>query len=219
VAQISASVGRKPPEVTLGPLPKLTKPPQRPAFYVWLPVSVQYAELSRLLTSQLAEHPLPPLGGTSIAVSQVQLWSRGGLLFVGLKVAADRPRIKGWIYLQGRLQVDAAGTISVRDLDFTLATKDGLANTANSLLHSALVGSISDGINQVLESETLTKAEDGAKDALNLLLQNVRLATGVFLRASVDSARVVGVYGTEAGLELDTQFDGTASVMVTTLSF
>ncbi len=43
--------GRKPADVSLGPLPKLTKPPQRPAFYLWLPVSVQYAELSRLLSS------------------------------------------------------------------------------------------------------------------------------------------------------------------------
>ncbi len=103
------------------------------------------------------------------------------------------------------------------DLDFTLDTKDGLVNTANSLLHSTLADSLRDGINDVLQSEAGTKAEDAARDGLNLLPQNVRLANGVFLRASVDAARVVGVYGTEAALELDTQFDGTASVMVNTL--
>lgn len=221
VAQISGSVGLRPPNVTMGPMPSLTRPPQRAAFHIWLPVSVQYAELGNLLSAQLVGHPIQPLGDDAkVMVSQVQLWSRGGLLFVGLKVSIDRPSVTGWIYLQGRLQVDSvAGSISVSDLDFTIETKSGLVNTANTLLHSALATSLSNAINKVLEAEAGTKAEDAAKDGLNLLLQNVRLANGITLRASVDVAHVVGVYGTEAALELDTQFDGSASVTVDLLSF
>ncbi len=217
VAQISASLGLKPPVSTLGPLPRLTKPPQRAAFSLWLPVSIQYAELARLASAQLRE-PIQA-GTTRVTVKQVQLWSSGGLLFVGLNVTTAQPNIRGWIYLQGRIGADPAGRVSVQDLDFTVDTKNGLVNTANTLLHSVFAQSLSDGLNRLLEEHAGPKAEEAAKAGLNSYLGNVRIAEGITLRAEVQGARVVGVYGSDAALELDTQFDGTASVVVETLAF
>jgi hypothetical protein len=220
VAQIAGFVGSRPPDAVLGPLPNLTKASGWGTFHVWLPVSVEYAELARGLSAQLADHPLEMTqNATKLTVSQVQLWSSGGLLFVGLKVAAKNPDVTGWVYLQGRIQIGSGGVPSVQDLDFTLDTKNVLVQAANGLLHTTLTTWLDDAINTVLTAHAGPDAEGRLKDQLNAALQNVGLADGVSLRVTVDGAQVVGVYGSDAALELDTQFDGTASVSVNALAF
>jgi hypothetical protein len=219
VAQIACFVGSRPPDTPLGSLPNLTKTGQWGAFHVWLPVSVEYAELGRALSAELAQHPFElTQNSTKLTILQVQLWSHAGLLFVGVKVAAKNPDIAGWVYLQGRLQFDG-GVPSVRDLDFTLDTKNGLVQAADGLLHSTLASWLGDSVNSVLAAHAGPDAADGLTKQLNTALQGVRLADGVTLRVNVDAAHVVGAYGSDAALELDTQFDGAASVSVNALAF
>src|SRR5262249_13709667 len=57
IAQVQCSVGRRPDDRAVGPMPNLTRSWSPGSFHLWLPINLEYAELNRYLSAELASHP------------------------------------------------------------------------------------------------------------------------------------------------------------------
>jgi len=126
------------------PLPPLRISDSDPVINVSLPIVASYDELSAQLNSRLAGRRYP-LGGHDLNLKSVSVYGTSDTLVlqtnVGLQGFAEAT-----LYLTGVPQYDVTNrVVSVRNLDYTVATKNILVKLADWLLHSEFL--------KVLQSE------------------------------------------------------------------
>jgi hypothetical protein len=132
VASPELTMGQHPTNEA-GPFPAITHTPRDPAIHVTTLGTVTYDEAQKKCAMKVVGRKFRyPLG--RIVVTDVKIYGSENDAVVA--VCLRRP-FRGTIYLSGKPVYDPdSNDLSVPDLDYTLATRDVLINTADWILHT-----------------------------------------------------------------------------------
>jgi len=173
-------------------------------FHVALETEIPFERISRELTERQKEKSYS-LGGT-VHINGVRMYASGASVILEAEVAGDR---QGTLYLSGMPYYDAGKRmLTVHGLDYTLATRDVLARSADWLLHS--------GIREKIAEQAqwpLAERLDAARELLTRAL-NRDINSRVSLTGSVTRIEPVAAGVTPGSLKAVFRVDGTAEFKV-----
>ncbi len=125
-------------------------------------------------------------GKREVIILDVNVYGQDGYVVVSLDLTGA---YRGKIYVVGRVHYDSASaTISLEDLDFDLATKNKLHNTAEWLLHGIIISKVKPFLRfpikeMILESQLM----------IQKMLCNQEVSKNVFVSGTIDTLSVGGV--------------------------
>ncbi len=211
VAQPAVTSGARPSPVTT-PLPALdvsTSATQGDRFSLTLDATVTFAETTALVAQEFRGRTME-LDGHHALVREVRVRGNGGALLFELDVTFQDGPFDGTpatLYLAGLPDYDAAReALVVRDLDYTLETRNTLLQAGEWLLR----GSLREGLARRASfplGDRLRRLRDNAQRALTR-----PLGAGSQLRGELTGLRPVGAYVTDGGVIVRVQTDGRAEV-------
>lgn len=205
------SVGPKPQALQALQLPPYQEEPQTfEGFLINIGAKISYDEAERIARSTLQGETFT-YGKRSVTVEDIQLWGLEDKVIVNTKLSGS---YTGDIYLEGRPVFDLKkNAIELRDLDYTLGTKNFLFKSAGWLLKGSIKNRIQDNMNFLLESNLLA-----SREMMQQQLNGYVLAPGVQMQGKVDELTIRDVYVLEEGLRADVLLSGQLKIMVEQLS-
>lgn len=204
------------PEVTVGPkpqayqaqaLPPFQEEPQTfEGFIINIGATITYEEAERLARSSVVGQTYD-YGKRSVTVEDLQLWGREDKVIVNTKLSGS---YEGDIYLEGRPVYDLKkNVIELRDLDFTLGTKNFLFKSAGWLLKGPIRNQVQKNMNFLLDANLRE-----SREMLQQQLNGYVLAPGVQMQGQVDELNIRDVYVLEEGLQADVLVTGKLKIVV-----
>lgn len=187
------------------PLPALRAGSVPAGFHVTADLAVTFAELERRSRDGLLNKPLKS-GGNTVTITSLDVYGAGEKLVVGLGLVGD---LKGTVYLVGTPAVDPArGILYVRDLDFSLETRQALLAAANWLNHEGFRREVSEAARVDLSSR-IAETRTSIIGALNR-----QLSPGINATGAVSGLHAAGVYVTADGVLARIVVDGALKLTV-----
>jgi hypothetical protein len=189
------------------PLPSLlmTPVPQENGIHIALESLLSFDFLSNELTKRLEGRAYSANGGTVI-VEKVRLYGSGGSVVMAVSVKGT---VKGTVYLTGMPVYDeSARSISLRDPEYTVETKQVLVKVAGWLLHTKLREGLAERATWYV-GDRIDAAKALLSDALNR-----NLSRHVRISGKVLSLRPVAVGMTATSIKAVIVADGTAEMNV-----
>ncbi len=130
-------VAGKAPQVISRSTPSLTLEavPQGKGFHLALETEISFAFISRELTERL-KNKIYAMGNRSMKIEGIRVYASGDSAVLEVRISGDR---EGTLYLSGIPHYDA-GTrkLVIRNLDYTVATKNILVKAADWMVHTEL---------------------------------------------------------------------------------
>jgi len=205
------SVGPKPRALQALQLPPYQEEPQTfEGFLINIGAKISYDEAERIARSTLQGETFT-YGKRSVTVEDIQLWGREDKVIVNTKLSGS---YTGDIYLEGRPVFDLKkNAIELRDLDYTLGTKNFLFKSAGWLLKGSIKNRIQDNMNFLLDSNL-----QASREMMEQQLNGYVLAPGVQMQGKVDELTIRDVYVLEDGLQADVLLSGQLKIAVQDLS-
>jgi len=195
------------PPAPAQPLPALTltKVPPEKGFHIALESELPFEYLGNELTKKM-EGRVYPAAGETIVIENVTLYGSGNAVVIAVRVKGT---VRGTIYLTGAPAYDeSARSFSVRNLEYTVETKQVLVKAADWLLHSRLKDSLAKRTTWFVGDRI-----DAAKDLLTNAL-NRKLNEHVGISGSISSLRPVSVGITKNSIKAVLVADGAAELNV-----
>ena len=201
------SVGPKPQALQATTLPPFKEEPQTfEGFLINIGATISYDEAERLARESLVGETFTS-GKRAVTVEDISLWGQEDLVIVSTKLSGS---YNGEIYLQGRPVYDLNdNAIELRDLDYTLDTRNFLFKSAGWLLKGTIKNRIQDNMNFLLESNIKE-----SKKLMEQQLNNYQLAPGVRMTGRVDELTIRDVYVLREGLSADVLLSGAIKIDV-----
>jgi hypothetical protein len=199
VAGLPALPSRPLPDVALIPAPRET------GFHVSLETALPFD----LLTAELSKRfeGTPYVGHReSVVIKKIRVYGSGEAVVFAITVKGT---VNGTVYLSGNPEYDSSTrSLFIRDLDYTIETKQILKKVADWLAHSEMRESLEKKATWYIGDRI-----DGAKDTLSTAL-NRNLNDLVSMSGNIEAIRPVyiGVYN--AGLRAVLEADGKAEMRV-----
>ncbi len=176
-----------PPAPTPAPLLELTiEPALSPLFHVLLPVGVELSALNSSLQNQLPKTPIDLGSGVTLAVHSLSLYAKSGQLYLKAEVEADNvplaTKASGTIFLKCAIAYDAsAQQLRLRDVDFSVETKNMLAQAAAWLVKDTICRRLQDDVKLNVNDEL-----EKAKRDINTRYASVNLGPGAKLNPHLE---------------------------------
>jgi hypothetical protein len=150
------------------PLPPLQIANNPPGLNLELPVSISYDALSDYLNHRLAKHRYP-YGDRAVEIDSISVYGTSEKLVVQVDGSVSGVA-QATLYLTGRPEYDSLRKIVyVKDLDYTVETKNVLVKLADWLLHQDFQKSL-EGEAQYPVSDRIDEIRGKASAALNRTL-------------------------------------------------
>lgn len=203
----SVVIGNKPGFVNPSPLPLFTrKPDTYEGFLLNIGTEISYDEAESLAKQQIVGETYT-YGRRSVTVEDIELYGQGDQVIVNTQLSGS---YNGNIYLQGRPAYNARrNTIELKNLDFTLDTRNFLFKSAGWLLRGPIRNGIEDNMNFLLDANLAYTQE-----MLQNQLDNYLIAPGVKLRTSVNELGIREVLVVPNGLYADVFLTGDLKIVV-----
>lgn len=192
-ANTETAFGERPAPPPARPLPNLVSSPTVPDnFKIGLVADLSHAEALRLASENILGKTFN-YGSYAVTVHSLDLWGDEHELIIKAGLSGS---LNGFIYFRGLPYYDAATqTISLKNFDYDLETRNVLFKTASWLLQGRLSRSFQEaftfGVGPQLEA---------AKAAMQGFLNKNQLAKGVTLQGRLDSLTPDQVYLTPTSL-------------------
>jgi len=193
---------KRPGPPTATELPSLNaRPVGDPNFSLAVPVSVRLSEVKLPGKDKNGSFEVPLRTG-SVKVTDLRLNGDNGRLVVSAYIDASHPTVnrsvRGRIYLVGRPELNAASmTISAKDLNYSLETRNVLARAANWILRPALVNEFR---KRAVFSFADSRAQFLARANAQIGQARTRLPEGLGTNLSVRELNLVGLVVDEGWL-------------------
>lgn len=200
-------VARPAPPASAQSLPTLTLTPVPPekGFHIALESELSFEYLGNELTKKMGGRAYPA-NGEAIVIENVTVYGSGNAVVIAVRVKGS---VRGTIYLTGvPLYDESARSFALRNLEYTVETKQVLVKAADRLLHSRLKDSLAERTTWFVGDRI-----DAARDLLASAL-NRKLNEHVGITGSISALRPVSVGITKNSIKAVLVADGTAELNV-----
>ncbi|MDX1939025.1 MAG: DUF4403 family protein [Saprospiraceae bacterium] len=208
------------PKVMLGTKPQSLKPVSLPPFVmrdttesdfsVHINTEVPFAEAERMAKAALLGEIFSE-GKRSVKIEDLQLYGQGTKLIVNTRLSGS---YNGSIYLSGRPFFDASkNAIDIKDLDFTLETRNFLHKSAAWLLKGTLRKRIEENMNFLLDYNL-----NELKNQLQEQLSNHKIAQNIFLDGNLDELYIRDAFLSPESIRVEVAIKGKLNVQVNGLN-
>ncbi|TXK45376.1 DUF4403 family protein [Pontibacter qinzhouensis] len=185
---------------------------------IGLTANIPYEHASKLLQAQVAGQTYKFDGDKNqVTVTNATITPGGNQLILMLdvngktKAGMFTKKIAGKVYLRGTPYYDAqTASIKVRDVDYTLDTKDKLLSTASWLAKNKFVDIIQAQVNIPVQSQ-LTEAQKMLQTTLD---QSGRVHESVLLRGNIREITPDNIYLTPTGIKAVVNAKGTLTATI-----
>jgi hypothetical protein len=140
-----------------------------------------------------------------VKIEDIELYGQGEKLVVDTKLSGS---YNGSIYLSGEPFYDnLTNKVDIKNLDYTLGTKNFLLKTAAWLLKSNMRNQMLENVNFLIEYnlETIRKQAQAQ-------LTNYQIASGIFVKGNLDNLGISDVYLTPRGIRVKLDIKGKIDV-------
>ncbi len=204
------------PQVTLGPRPEnLAAAPLPPLqlqaasgdhFELHLKTEIAYSEAERIARQELVGETFTS-GKRSVTVEDIQVFGSGKNLVVDARLSGS---YNGSVYLEGEpVFNEKKNSIELKNLQFTLNTRNFLFRSGAWLLKSTIRKKIQENLNFLLDYNL-----SDMKEQIQRQLENHQVSKGVSLEGQLESLEVLGVFLTPSSLLLDLGLQGKVKVNI-----
>lgn len=208
------------PKVTIGEKPKRENASSLPPFKIkqvnqddfTLVVStdVPYKEAEKLAKEQLVGDTFTE-GKRSVKVEDLELYGQGNLLIVNTKLSGN---YNGSIYLSGKPFFNPnKNTVEIRDLNFTLETRNFLYKSAAWLLKGTLRKSIENNMQFLLDYNLKE-----LKNQLQKQLTDYKIAQNIFLNGQLNELIIQDAFLAPESIRVDIAIKGKVNLEVNGLN-
>lgn len=205
------SIGDKPVQPAMTPLPpfKYANATQDD-FTLLISTDVPYKEAERLAKSNLAGQTFTE-GKRSVKVEDVELYGQGNQLIVNTKLSGS---YNGNVYMSGKPIFDPKkNTIDIKDLNFTLETRNFLYKSAAWLLKGTLKNQIEKNIDFLLDYN-LTEL----KNQLQSQLKAYKITNSIFLNGQLNELSLQDAFLAPESIRVQVALKGRLQVQVNGLN-
>ena len=213
----STIVVQSAPEVKLGVLAPEKRPVQSlplfqysdleaEDFEIHLRTAVTYEEAERLAKVQLVGETFEQ-GSRSVTIEDIELYGNGDNLVVNTKLSGS---YDGEIYLTGRPVYNRRkNAIDIKDLKFTLETRNFLVKSAGWLLKSTIKKKIQENMDFLLDyNMTEMKAQFQEQ------LQDYKVTEGVVINGFLEEMNIENAYLAPEAMQVELVLRGNINVLV-----
>ncbi len=178
----------EPPPATPIPLPSNSGQASGDTYYMAIEASLSFEDATAQARQKLVGQSYE-VQGQQIRVTDARIYGDGDYFVIEAKLEGA---IDATVALSGKPHYDIpTGVLSVQDLDYTVDTKNMLANAADWLLHGTLQQTIAAKAKFPI-GDQIEKGKAGLEKALNKPLN-----ANTTLRGTAERIRLLGVYVTE----------------------
>jgi hypothetical protein len=205
------SIGEKPNRPNATPLPpfRYTGTAQED-FNLFVSTDVPYPEAERLAKSQLAGQTFTE-GKRAVKVEDIQLYGQGNQLIVNTKLSGS---YNGNIYFTGKpIYNPTKNTIDIKDLNFTLETRNFLVKSAAWLLKGTLRRKIEENMAFLLDANL-----KDLKSQLQTQLSNYKIANSIFFTGQLNELSLQDAFLTPQSIRVEVALKGRLNVQVNGLN-
>lgn len=220
-SDLSFIVGMKPDVSEMKPLPKLQQQTRiDSAFNLYFAATLNYDYATKIAKEQFAGKTLEFDKGTQVVtINDLNFFNNGNKLGMMINMNGYfrngffKKKFKGTIYALGTpVYNDSTQTLSIKDFDFDIKSKDALVGTAEWLLKGSFRKNIEARLKYSMKEE-IEKAIKTADDALkNAKIPNIKLD------GKVEKISPYGINLSEQGVQVIIQSTGKLKVGVNKLS-
>lgn len=208
------------PKVTIGSKPAKTKAAPLPPFQyrnatqddftLIVSTDVPYSEAERLAQDQLVGETFSE-GKRSVKVEGIELYGQGNQLIVNTKLSGS---YNGSIYLSGKpIFNPKKNAIDIKDLNFTLETRNFLYKSAAWLLKGSLKNQIEKNMDFLLDYN-LTELKNQLQDQL----KNYKIANSIFLTGQLSELNLQDAFLAPESIRVNVALKGRLNVQVNGLN-
>lgn len=208
------------PRVSLGERPSAMDASQLPPFIyrdttqndfvIRIRTDVPYEEAERLAKQELLGETFSE-GKRSVTIEDVDLYGQGNRLIINTRLSGS---YNGSIYLTGRPFYNAKkNTIDIKDLDFTLETRNFLYKSAAWLLKGTLRKRIEENMNFLLQYNL-----DELKNQLQDQLKSYPISKSILLNGELEDLNIQDAFLAAEAIRVDVALLGRLKVQVNGLN-
>lgn len=205
------SLGERPEPMKVAKLPTFAyRDTTNSDFVIRIRTDVPYEEAERLAKQELLGQTFSE-GKRSVTIEDVELYGQGNKLIVNTKLTGS---YNGSIYLTGRPYYDAKkNVVDIKDLDFTLETRNFLHKSAGWLLKGTLRKQIESNMNFLLDYNL-----EELKKQLQAQLKNYPITNGIYLNGELDELVIQDAFLAAEAIRVDIALRGRINVQVNGLN-
>jgi hypothetical protein len=203
------------PQAYFGPQTKVNERPMPPleltpisqdGFHLAVPVLAGYGDINRRLEQRLVGQEIGMSVDQRLKILSVQTYGSGDRLILALGVSGA---VNGKIYAVGKPVIETISqTLTFKQFDFTVDTKDALMRAAGWLVHDDILFQIKPYLDIDLSGQI-----EGLRQQLAATL-NRELHEGIWLEGTVTSAEPRSIYLMPGGVEVLVVADGLIQLSV-----
>jgi hypothetical protein len=189
----TAVTSQTPKDPTPTPLPDLVlESAISPKFHVLLPLGVELSSVNPALSSRLSNKRIELDKETIVVIKSISFYSKNGVLYVKMDIEAQNKtlstQVEGVIFLKcGLAASKESEVLRLKDVDFSLETKNVLAKTASWLLKDTICRRVEDTVKLDISAELKRLQRD-----VNKRYASLALSPQVMLRPHLDEIRFEG---------------------------
>jgi hypothetical protein len=201
------SIGPRPVDRKPDPLPPFTQyNATTPGFNLVINTSINWEEAERIAKKQMLGE-VYSAGKRKVKVEDLNLYGNADKVVIDTKLSGS---YNGSIFLTGKPEYDAfTNRISIRQLDYTLDTKNFLVKSGGWLLRTTIKNRIQDNLNFLL-SYNLSEMKNMLQSELNMY----KLAPGLRMEGLMKDLRIGSIILTKEGIQVGVQLEGNLKIMV-----
>jgi len=179
-------------------------------FVIRLRTDVPYEEAERLAKQELLGETFSE-GKRSVTIEDLELYGQGNKLIVNTKLSGS---YNGSIYLTGRpVYNPKKNVVDIKDLDFTLETRNFLHKSAAWLLKGTLRKRIEENMNFLLQYNL-----DELKNQLQEQLNNYPITRSIVLDGKLEDLNIQDAFLSTEAIRVDVALVGRLNVQVNGLN-
>jgi|APTNR8051073442_1049403.scaffolds.fasta_scaffold00320_24 hypothetical protein len=209
------------PDLAFGPRPSVGFVPALPPFsfqalntnqefVVYVNSLITFEEAQRL-ARQSVQGMRFEQGNRHVEVKDIELYGQGDQMVVNLTLDGS---YKGNIYLLGRPTFNpATNTVDIKDIEYTLDTRNFLAKSAAWLLKSTLKNKIQENFDFLLQYNL-----QDLRRQIQSNLNNYRMGQGIFIDGELHDLSLFNAYLTTTGIKVSVALRGDVEVKIQALN-
>ncbi len=199
--------GEKPAKTPPLPLPAFKEgSTQQDDFVLFLSTEVPYTEAERIARAEMVGETFSE-GKRTVTVEDIELYGHGNKIIVNAKLSGS---YNGSIYLTGKPVYNAnKNAIDIKDLDFTLETRNFLLKSGAWLLKSTIRKKLQENMNFLLEYNM-----NELKKQLEQQLSNYQVSRNIYLEGQLEALNIQDAFLAPTSIRVELAVKGRLNVQV-----